>query len=89
MAFSAPLGARSYSVVVADPDARVRMRLSTLLASEHLAPSFDSIEAASAYTRELAGAAVLVAGPGFANALGMEHLQRYLLDHPSSRASLV
>lgn len=89
MAFSAPNAARSYAVVVADPDARVRMRLSTLLASEHLAPSFDSIEAASAYARELGSAAVLVAGPGFANALGMEHLQRFLLDHPSCSAVLV
>lgn len=89
MAFSASNMPKAYSVVIADPDARVRMRLSTLLASDHLAPSFDTIEAASAYTSEIAGAAVLVAGPGFANALGMEHLQRYLMDHPSSSAVLV
>lgn len=89
MAFSASNTSRSFAVVIADPDARARMRLSTLLADNHLAPSFDTIEGASAYTAELATTSVLVAGPGFANALGMEHLQRFLVDHPTSAAVLV
>ncbi len=89
MAFSTANSPRNFAVVIADPDARVRMRLSTLLASDHLAPSFDTIEAASIYTGELESPSVLVAGPGFANALGMEHLQRFLLDHPNSSSVLV
>ncbi len=89
MAFSSPSSSRQFAVVVADPDARVRMRLSTLLAADQLAPSFDSLEATSAYVAELDSPSVVVAGPGFANALGMEHLLRFLTDHPNNTAVLV